>query len=53
MNSGLDNGHAGKDVFCDTMTSDTFNIECMGTAKQKKNLFDRVAGPWKDLKHQE
>jgi len=48
--SGLYPGKIGHEAFCDTMTSSTFVSECLGTS-YKKSLFEKIAGPWKDLKH--
>ena len=53
--SGVDKGHAGKDVYCDTTTAPQYGQFCRnGTLlgkKKEKDLFNRVSGPWKDLVH--
>ena len=53
MDGGLHEGKTGKSVFCDTTTSPQFKSECEGHKGKKtsKSIFDKIAGPWKDLKH--
>jgi hypothetical protein len=50
--SGLEVPKAGREVYCDTMTSDTYYAKCMNST-YKPSLFEKVAGQWKDLKHKE
>lgn len=50
MHGGLEKGKAGKSAFCDTTTAPQYKQQCEGHSS-KTTLFDRVAGPWKDLKH--
>jgi hypothetical protein len=48
--SGTEAGHAGRDVYCDTMSSPQYETECQG-GSMKPSLFDKVSGKWKDLQH--
>jgi hypothetical protein len=48
--SGTEKGHAGRDVFCDTTSSPSYETACSG-GTNKPSLFDKVAGKWKDLQH--
>ena len=52
MNGGLSPGKSGRSVYCDTTTSPQFHADCMGS-KLKLSNFEKVAGPWKYLKHHE
>jgi len=47
---GLTLGTAGKDVYCDLMTSEKTSAECMGNTF-KLSAFEKAIGGWKDLKH--
>lgn len=52
--SGTQKGESGPKVWCDTVSSPQFGSECHSSpTKKKQDLFTRVAGPWKDLVHQE
>ena len=48
--SGTGKGYAGRDVFCDTTSSPSYNAACNGGII-KPSLFDKAAGKWKDLEH--
>lgn len=50
--SGVEKGHAGKDVFCDTMPSPQWATECNG-GSFKPGTFQKAAGKWKDIQHKE
>lgn len=50
--SALEEPKAGREVYCDTMTSDTYYAKCMNST-YKPSLFEKVAGNWKDLQHKE
>lgn len=53
MNRGLNPGKSGRSIYCDTLTSKQLSDECMGikTSKSKKSWFEKLAGPWRQLKH--
>jgi hypothetical protein len=48
--SGTETGHAGRDIFCDTTSSPSYEAVCNG-GTFKPSLFDKAAGQWKDLQH--
>jgi sphingomyelin phosphodiesterase len=50
--SGTEKGHAGKDVYCDTMPSPQWSAECNG-GTFKPSSFEKVAGKWRDLQHKQ
>ena len=50
QHSGLSPGRIDKGLYCDTMTTGTLEAACTGSAS-KPSLFDKVAGPWKELQH--
>ena len=52
--SGTEKGHAGKDVYCDTVSAPQYGPLCHNGTLQKskkKDWFKALAGPWKDLLH--
>ena len=58
MDGGLHEGKAGRGTFCDTTTSPQFKQDCMkhslngnSYSSSKRNWFEKLAGPWKNLKH--
>ena len=59
QSSGVEKGHAGRSVYCDTVTAPQYGELCKnGTLfedynKKNKDLFSRAAGPWKVLIHKE
>lgn len=49
-NAGTEKGHAGRDIYCSTLSSPQYSAECRGDSG-KPGLFEKVSGKWKDLQH--
>ena len=48
---GLEEGKAGRQIYCDTMTSRVNAAKCMGASSYKISPFEKATGTWKRLSH--